>query len=81
MSLQKYGKNHAQYYVVNLCKGGKPYHKQVHRLVAEAFIPNPENFDTVDHIDCNGLNNCVINLRWMSREDNNKRGQMTRKLY
>ena len=82
MKLQKYNKSgHTQYYVVNLSKNNKSYHKLVHRLVAEAFIPNPDNLDTVDHINCDGLNNCVINLRWMSNLDNNKRGQMTRKIY
>ena len=37
---------------------------QVHKLVAEAFIPNPNNLPTVDHIDINALNNRVNNLRW-----------------
>ncbi len=43
-----------------------------HRLVAEAFIPNPENLGTVDHIDGNKSNNAVTNLRWASLEDNIK---------
>lgn len=42
----------------------------VHRLVAEAFIDNPENLSDVDHIDCNKQNNHVDNLRWYSRADN-----------
>ena len=44
--------------------------KTIHRLVAEAFIPNPNNLDTIDHIDGNKLNNAADNLQWMSREDN-----------
>lgn len=42
----------------------------VHRLVAEAFIPNPQNLPEVDHIDKNPQNNCVHNLRWCDRHFN-----------
>jgi hypothetical protein len=44
---------------------------KVHRLVATAFIPNPDNKKCVDHIDGDTINNNVNNLRWCSQQENN----------
>ena len=58
------------YLVVKLCKNKTVRTIHVHRIVAEAFIPNPDNLPTVDHIDGNKLNNNVENLQWLSQSDN-----------
>lgn len=52
------------YCVVRLRKDGKDNTKMIHRLVAIAFIPNPNNLSDVKHLDENLLNNCVYNLQW-----------------
>ncbi len=56
--------------MVMLCKDGKTYPRLVHRLVAEAFIPNPDNKPVVDHIDTDATNNRVENLRWVTQQEN-----------
>ena len=58
------------YLFVDLSKNGKTKVFKVHRLVAQAFIPNPCGFDTVDHIDGNKKNNYISNLQYLSRGDN-----------
>lgn len=57
------------YIRVNLAKDGKKYRNAVHRLVALAFIPNPENKRTVNHIDGNKQNNHVSNLEWATHKE------------
>lgn len=57
------------YCEVGLYHNGKVYHRRVHRLVAIAFIPNPENKPTVNHKDTNTLNNDVDNLEWATVEE------------
>ena len=59
------------YMRVDLYKDGKRTYKKVHRLVAEAFIPNPENKPEVDHINTDKSDNRVENLRWVTRKENN----------
>ena len=46
------------------------YSFKVHRMVAQAFIPNPDNLPQVNHKDGNKLNNSVDNLEWVSNRDN-----------
>lgn len=58
------------YTVVNItCFGGNKKCK-VHRLVAKAFIPNPDNKLQVNHKDGDKLNNCVDNLEWVTASEN-----------
>lgn len=63
-------KNGKFYYKVCLSNGKKKKQEAVHRLVATAFIENPNNYPEVNHIDCNGHNNHVENLEWCTREMN-----------
>lgn len=58
------GKDSKGYKIVSLRKNKKGFTKKIHRLVAEAFIPNFNNLPQVNHIDGNKLNNTVQNLEW-----------------
>jgi hypothetical protein len=55
---------------VNLCVGGKPKCWPVHRLVAIAYVPNPDGKETVNHIDGNKQNNHFSNLEWLTSREN-----------
>ena len=59
------------YRVVSLYKDGNATMKNVHQLVAQAFIPNPENKPCINHKDFNRLNNYVENLEWCTYAENN----------
>jgi hypothetical protein len=61
-----------QYKYVNLNSNKKYKLVRVHRLVAEAFIDNPEDLPMVDHIDRDKMNNHVSNLRWVDSSGNQK---------
>jgi hypothetical protein len=70
ISYPKIWYNERGYYMISVL--GK--NMRVHRVVADAFIPNPDGLETVDHIDNDKNNNTVENLQWMSRIDNLKKG-------
>lgn len=58
------------YLALTLTKNGKEKSLRVHRLVAEAFIKNPNNYDQINHIDGNKTNNKVENLEWCNNQHN-----------
>ena len=68
------------YLQVQLSKKGKVSHRHIHRLVAEAFIPNPENLPQVNHRDECKTNNAVWNLEWCDKFYNMNYGTCPEKI-
>ena len=69
-TLRAYNMVSGNYLVYNLWKENECRHISIHRLVATAFLPNPNNYPEVDHIDTNRTNNVVSNLRWCTTSIN-----------
>ena len=63
------------YLKIKLSKDGKRNQYRIHRLVAEAYIPNPDNLPDVDHIDNDRTHNYLNNLQWITHKDNVRKGR------
>lgn len=72
-------KNKYGYLQVKLFKNGNGKKYFIHRLVAQAFIPNPQNLEQINHIDEDKTNNNVINLEWCDHKYNINFGTRTKK--
>lgn len=70
IKIMKFGRNSQGYCTVVLSKNKVEKGMNVHRLVAEAFIPNPNKYKEVNHKDENPSNNCVENLEWCTHKYN-----------
>lgn len=62
--------NNSGYQYVNFKINGKNINFAVHRIVANAFIPNPNGYTEINHKDYNKMNNCIDNLEWVSSSQN-----------
>jgi len=58
------------YYTFKFCYGVGQIDRKVHRVIAELFIPNPENKPCINHKDANKLNNNIDNLEWYTHKEN-----------
>lgn len=66
--------------MVMLNNNGKPKNCTIHRLVAQAFIPNPNNYPQVNHKDENKQNNNAYNLEWCSRIYNINYNELSKRI-
>lgn len=66
--------NNKGYKIITLCKNNKVKTHILHRLIAEAFIPNPDNLPQINHKDENKTNNDIKNLEWCTHKYNNNYG-------
>ena len=62
--------NKNDYMFVTLVEGNKKYNRAIHRLVAKAFIANPNRYPMINHKDENKANNIITNLEWCDAEYN-----------
>ena len=62
------------YLLVDICKNGDKKHYLIHRLVAMTFIPNPQNFTQINHMDEDKSNNNANNLEWCTAKYNSNYG-------
>lgn len=69
--------NTSGYPAVRLSRPGRRHMARVHRLVAEAFIPNPQNKPEVNHLDGNKLNPALGNLEWVTSQENRQHAWRT----
>ena len=77
LQINKYGYN-----IVSLSINGKGKTFLVHRMVAECYLSNPNNYPEIDHLDFNKLNNHYSNLEWVTTQENTKRArQANRQIY
>lgn len=69
--------NGCGYHFVTLCKNGNKENRYIHRLVAEAFLKNPQNKPVVNHINGMSTQNNVDNLEWVDQSENTKHAYRT----
>lgn len=78
--IKKPTKTEKGYLKIQLYKDGKRFSFRVHRIVAEAFISNPNNLPEVNHKDENKLNNSVANLEWCDHVYNQRYGTRNQRI-